>query len=95
MKELNDISYNPFGLAIGDIITATNVGIHEIVGFELKEASIEVSYNQLFTMDGKEVKMNRPAKCDLRECKPAQLQVAKLKERIVLLENLVRRIMSI
>lgn len=73
---------NPYNIRPGDIITGYNNGIHEVVSLEEKNGSIEVTYNQVFSIDGRPVAMNRPAVCDIGHCKPALLYIPTVKERI-------------
>ena len=73
---------NQYELTVGDIITGYNTGIHEITKMEEIEGDIEVTYNQVYSMDGRPVAMNRPAVCSIKYCKPAILEIPKTKERI-------------
>lgn len=86
---------NPYGLEIGDIITGYNTGIHKILNMEEKDGSIEVEYNQVYSMDGRPMAMHRPAKCDIKHCKPAMLEIPKTKERIKGLFELLKYLESL
>lgn len=90
-----DTQLNPYDLGIGDIITGYNTGIHRITSMQPKGTSIEVIYNQVYSMDGRPVAMNRPAKCDIKHCKPAVLEIPKIKERIEGLMELLNYLNSL
>jgi len=90
------MNLNPYGLQKGDIITGYNSGIHEILDIQrLINDSIEVTYNQVYSMDGRPMAMNRPAKCDIKHCKPAVLEIPKIKERIKSLNELLNYLQTI
>lgn len=86
---MNEIK-NPYGLIPGDIVTAYNSGIHEILSIdETEDGKLNVKYNQVYSMEGKKVSINRPAICDISFCKPAFLKIPEIKERVDCLQELI------
>lgn len=85
-----DTHLNPWGLMTGEIVTSEAfTGIYRIAEIKRVEDKLQATCYQIFTLDGKPVKLNRPAVCDMKQLRPAILQIAQLRERIQHLQNLV------
>ena len=81
---------NPYGITIGETITAYNSGIQTVVDIQPKDDSLEVTYNQIYGMDGRAINMNRPAKCDISCCKPAMLLLPEYKRKLKWMIEFIR-----
>lgn len=88
---LTDLSINPYGIGIGDVITAYNNGIHKVVDIIQKGKTFDVQYNQIFNQtDGRPVNMFRPAICDIKYCKPAMLLLPEYRKKIKWFMELIK-----
>lgn len=74
---------NPYGIVKGETITAYNSGIHTVIDIQpTDDGSLEVTYNQIFSNEGREINMDRPAKCDIKYCKPALLLLPEYRRKL-------------
>lgn len=83
-----DENVNKYEIKVGDYILAYNSGVHEVL--EIDEETNEVTYNQVFTIEGKPVVLNRPAKCEMRHCKPAIMFASEIRKKIVIYTDFLR-----
>lgn len=81
---------NSYGLIIGEIITAYNSGIHKIIDIQPKDNTLEVTYNQIYSIDGLEINMNRPAKCEIKYCKPAIMLLPEYKKKLKQINEFIK-----
>jgi hypothetical protein len=93
INQIIDTQWNRWGIMNGDIVTSQNfTGIYRVHEIERKETdgviTLVATLYQVFTLDGKPVKLNRPSYCDVNSCKPAFLLAPEVKERIQHLQNL-------
>jgi len=93
-SKIFDLKYNPFLVTVGDVVTAANKGVHEIIeiSYDEEKDMVVASYNQLYTEDGKQVTFYRPASCDVKLCKSAKMLLPGLKTRVLYLQNLIKRL---
>ena len=81
---------NSYGITKGETITAYNSGIHTVVDIQPNDqGSFDVTYNQIYGMDGREVHMDRPAVCDVKYCKPALLLLPEYRRKLKWLEEFI------
>lgn len=87
---LTDLSINPYGIGIGDVITAYNNGIHKVIDIRQKDKTFDVQYNQIYGEDGREVNMFRPAICEIKHCKPAVLLLPEYRKKLKRLIDFIK-----
>lgn len=87
---------NPWGIMVGDVVTSeTFTGVYRVTELksskgqptngmtqDIGEEYISATCFQIFTLEGKPIKLNRPTFCDVKVLRPAFLQIAPLREKI-------------
>ena len=82
---------NSYGITKGETITAYNSGIHTVLDIQPNnKGSFDVTYNQIFSIWGQEINMERPAVCDVKYCKPALLLLPEYKKKLKWLTSFIQ-----
>lgn len=79
---------NVYDIKVGDWILAYNSGIHEVL--DIDEETNDVTYNQVFTIEGKPVNINRPAVCAMQHCKPSLMCIGDIRKKINMYTEFIR-----
>lgn len=83
---------NQYDLKIGDYILAYNTGVHELLDMYEEDDTTMVKYNQVFTIEGKPVVLNRPAICDIKHCKPAVTIIPEIRKKMAVYVDFIRAV---
>lgn len=79
---------NKHEIKVGEYILAYNTGVHVVLSID--EETNDVTYNQVFTIEGKPVNLNRPATCEMKHCKPAIMFANEIRKKISVYTDFLR-----